>query len=168
MTRTALALILITLAACDQAPPMEAPYVWQPLPCDTVEEVVYVVTDDADPDRLRTVTTTRSTVVSIVDAEPVSVVARVMRPERSPCSSVEGCGVVRDTSLSPDGRHVYFAAGTDVVTGLDTGETRVVCSVTHESRVTIQRPGVPIEDYEPAPTTELRAEGGEYVIAGVP
>lgn len=165
MTRnTILSLILITLAACDTEPPMEAPFMWQPLPCDVVEEVTYTVVDDADPNRLRTMTTTRSTVISIVDADPVNVVARVLRPERSPCSSVEACGIVHDTRISPDGRHVYFGAGTDVVTGLDSGETRVVCSETNASHITIQRPNMPLEEYDPAPVTELRAEAGDYVI----
>lgn len=125
----------------------------------------WTVTDDADPNRLRTVTTTRLTSVSIIEAEPINLVVRVLRPEAGPCASIEyGCGVILDTAISPDGRYAYFTAGDDVVTGFEDGTARVLCSETHTSRVTIQRPGEPIEEYENRPTTQVFVEGGDFVV----
>ena len=51
-----------------------------------------------------------------------------------------------DTALAPDGRWRYYAPGSDVVTGLEDGTTRVVCSVT------IGR------------TTQVFARDGEYLV----
>lgn len=149
MTRIAAVLVLLTLTlGCTELAPTPArppAGVWAPLVCDVPEVLVWQVAGGPR--------TTERAALALIDAPPEDVLVRVLRPERDPCASLEPgtCGVLHDARLSPDGRYRYYAPGSDVVTGLDDGTTRVLCSVT----VASEGRGA---------TTQVFARGGEYLV----
>ena len=132
-----LAVFALVLLGCPREEVQAPAPTWTPLVCDVPEVLVWDIGG---------VRTTRRTLVSLLSAPPEDVLVRVLRPERGPCPEDAGCTVVYDTALAPDGRWRYYAPGSDVVTGLEDGTTRVVCSVTIGG------------------TTQVFARDGEYLI----
>lgn len=132
-----LAAVAVFILGCPREEVQAPAPAWTPLVCDVSEVLVWEIGG---------VRMTRRTVSALLSAPPEDVLVRVLRPERGPCPEDAGCTVVRDTALAPDGRWRYYAPGSDVVTGLEDGTTRVVCSVT------IGR------------TVQVFARDGEYLI----
>ncbi len=166
MTEASIIAFALLLTACTEGAQQPTPAEWSLLPCDIVEEVTYEVTEVYGAG-IRTTITTRSTVLSLIDADPVNVVVRVLRPDEDPCASLEACEVTEDGTLSPDGLHRYHAAGSRLLTGMDGGTTaRVVCSETYTGHAVLQLPGQPAEAYDTPTTTQNHAEGGEYAVRG--
>jgi|JI10StandDraft_1071094.scaffolds.fasta_scaffold05682_13 hypothetical protein len=156
--------LTLLLGGCEEESTASIPApVWLELPCDIEEVTTWTVTDSTNPSSIRESTTTRTDLIAVIPADPATVRVRVLRDQSDPCASAPNCVVSRDTRLSPEHKFVYFSAGTDTVTGTDSGETRVTCSVTHASTISIYAPGQPSVTSSLPETRQVFAEGGDYL-----
>ncbi len=157
--------VALLLGGCEEEGSVPVEAVWAPLECDVEEVTVWTVTDASDPVRIREITTTRTDTVAVVLGDPAGVTVRTLRDQAGLCASLpDNCVVTRDTLLSPEEKYVYFTAGTDTVTGIDTVSTRVTCATEHSSVTSVYAPGQPSITTTGPTVRQVFAEGGEVLI----
>lgn len=161
---SALVLCSCLFSACNDPVAPPDPPEWAPIECSITEVTSWTTRSMPEPGVWRADTAYRIDSVAVLSAAPEDVTVRVLRAQHDPCASTEDCTLVDDTRLSPDGSLHYYRAGSSVVTGLDTGETRVLCAVTTRSSSSTYTSGVGTVETYNAPTTVLHAHGGEILI----
>lgn len=164
MNKTILILtaLMLTLSACAEGP-IETPSAqWLPLACDVEEVVTWTVRDASDPDVLREIRNTRTRLVAVVDTDPADLDVRAFVAADDPCAALDDCTVTGDTGVSPEGHWQLYNDASGLVTGIEGGGARVVCSTTDSSVVGVYAVGEPYREYIPAPTTYRRLQNAEY------
>lgn len=156
---TMLASLLDGCAGSHPGPEPDAAPAWLPVDCTEVERVVW---ESTTGERHRRTTVTSR--VMLVEADAAHVVVRVPSSPWpvEPCSEtpVESCDVHDQVALSPDGVFRYRGPWDATVTGLDSGEARVVC----DTEVLIETWGPGGDDAHGSSVRSAFAEGGEYRV----
>lgn len=162
MKKTTLTLLTLLLCACGDMTTEPTASEWLPLACDVEEVVTWTVRDGSDPNVLREIRNTRVRQVAILDADPADLDVRAFVAPDDPCATLSDCTVTSDTDVSPGGHYRLFNDASGLVTGIEGGGARVVCSTTDTSVVGLYATGQPYEEYSPPPLVYRRLQDAEY------
>lgn len=155
---------VLTLTACGGEMHEPVASEWLPLECDVEEVVTWTVTDGSDPNVLREIRNTRTRSVAIVDADPADVDVRAFVAPEDVCATLSDCLVTSDSSVSPEGHWRLYNDASGLVTGIEGGGARVVCSTTDTSVVGVYVVGEPYAEHVPPPLTYRRLDQAEYRV----